>query len=146
MPGGRRVPYPRKNLPSMDEYHDMIGVAKAYFQAFATAADVEEQLSPELEFYYPGFGVCQGLSRYADFSRTLSATWERIDFDADNFSYIAGGGSVVVEGTVSGKLANGASFRGHRFCAVLEVKQNAITRLFFYLDPDLAAAAQASNA
>lgn len=121
----------------MDEYHEMIGVAKAYFQAFATAGDVEEQLSPELEFFYPGFGVCQGLARYADFSRTLSETWERIDFDIDNFSYIAAASNVVVEGTVSGKLSSGETFRGHRFCAVLEIKQKAITRLYFYLDPDL---------
>lgn len=122
----------------MDEYHEMIGLAKAYFEAFASAGDVEEQLSPELEFSYPGFGVCQGLERYADFSRTLSASWERIDFDIDNFSYIAAGSNVVVEGTVSGVMSTGVKFRGHRFCAVLEIKQNSITRLYFYLDPDLA--------
>ncbi len=122
---------------NIDEYHEMIGVAKAYFQAFATAGDVEEQLSPELEFYYPGFGVCQGLARYAEFSRTLSTTWERIDFDIDNFSYIAVARNVVVEGTVSGHLSTGGDFRGHRFCAVLEIKQNAITRLYFYLDPEV---------
>ena len=122
----------------MDEYHDMIGLAKAYFQAFATAGDVEDQLSPDLDFYYPGFGEGQGTEQYAEFVRKLSANWPEIDFDIDNFSYIAAGSNVVVEGSFSGKLVDGRFFRGHRFCAVTEIKQDAITRLYFYLDPELA--------
>ena len=121
-----------------DEYHDMIAVAKAYFQAFATAADVEEQLSPELEFYFPRFGVGQGAEAYTRLARGLSAYWDRVDFDVDNFSYIAAGANIVVEGTVSGHLPGGVSFRGHRFCAVLEIKNSLITRLYFYTNPDMA--------
>jgi hypothetical protein len=126
-------------MEHQDEYHDMIAVAKAYFQAFATAADVEEQLSPEVEFYFARFGVGQGAEAYARLARGLSDYWDLVDFDIDNFSYIAAGANVVVEGTVSGKLPGGVSFRGHRFCAVLEVKQNLITRMYFYTDPDMAA-------
>lgn len=117
----------------------MIGLAKAYFQAFATAGDVEEQLSSDLDFFYPGFGEGQGTQRYAEFARQFSTTWQQVDFDVDNFSYIAAGSNVVVEGTFSGKLNSGEALRGHRFCAVLEIKQDAITRLYFYLDSRLAA-------
>lgn len=124
--------------PYQDEYHDMLALAKAYFLAFATAGDVEDQLSPELEFFFPGFGVERGAEAYARLTRGLSTYWDGVDFDTDNFSYIAAGSSVVVEGTVSGKLATDVSFRGHRFCAVLEIKNQQITRLYFYFDPDMA--------
>lgn len=122
-----------------DEYHDMIAVAKAYFQAFATAADVEDQLSPELDFYFPRYGSARGTGAYAELARSLSGYWDRVDFDVDNFSYIAAAANVVVEGTLSGQLPGGVSFRGHRFCAVLEIKNQQITRLYFYVDPDMAA-------
>lgn len=121
----------------MDEYHDMIGVAKSYFQAFAVAGDVEDQLAPDLEFFYPGHGLGQGAQAYARMTRALSDYWERIDFDSDNFSYVAAGHTIVVEGTVSGVLPGGVHFRGHRFCAVLEIRDLLIRRLYFYLDPDL---------
>lgn len=121
-----------------DEYHDMIALAKAYFAAFATAADVEEQLHPELEFFFPRFGVGHGAEAYARLTRGLSGYWDQVDFDIDNFSYIAAGSSVVVEGTSSGCLPGGVHFRGHRFCAVLEIKRQLITRLYFYTDPDMA--------
>lgn len=121
-----------------DEYHEMIAVAKAYFGAFATAGDVEDQLHPELEFFFPRFGVAQGAEAYARLTRGLSGYWDQVDFDLDNFSYIAAGSSVVVEGTSSGKLPGGVTFRSHRFCAVLEIKHNLITRLYFYTDPDMA--------
>jgi hypothetical protein len=122
----------------MDLYHDMIGVAKAYFQAFCAAGHVEDQLSPEVEFFFPRFGLGQGAEAYAELARGLSSYWDRVDFDVDNFSYVAAGANIVVEGTMSGQLPGGASFRGHRFCAVLEIKGGAITRLYFYTDPDMA--------
>lgn len=121
-----------------DEYHDMLALARAYFQAFASAGDVEDQLSSDLEFYFPRFGVGRGAESYTKLMRGLSAYWEQVDYDVDNFSYIAAGSNVVVEGTLSGRLPGGVSFRGHRFCAVLEVKNNVITRLYFYADPDMA--------
>jgi hypothetical protein len=121
-----------------DEYHDMIAVAKAYFQSFATAGDVEDQLSPEVEFYFPRFGVGKGSQDYARLTRGLSNYWDMVDYDVDNFSYIAAGANIVVEGTVSGKLPQEVAFRGHRFCAVLEIKHGLITRLYFYTDPDMA--------
>jgi hypothetical protein len=122
-----------------DEYHDMIAVAKAYFQSFATAGDVEDQLSPELEFYFPRFGTGQGAVAYTQLARGLSNYWDQVDYDIDNFSYLAAGANVVVEGTVSGRLPGGITFRGHRFCAVLEIRNSLITRLYFYTDPDMAA-------
>lgn len=122
-----------------DEYHDMIALAKAYFQAFATAADVEEQLSSELDFFFPRFGQGRGAGEYAQLMRGLSNYWDRVDYDIDNFSYICAGANVVVEGTMSGHMPGGGSFRAHRFCAVLEIKGGKITRLYFYTDPDMAA-------
>lgn len=121
-----------------DEYHEMIALAKAYFQAFATAADVEDQLSPELEFFFPRFGLGRGAEEYAQLARGLSNYWDLVDYDIDNFSYICAGANVVVEGTVSGQMPGGGSFRAHRFCAVLEIKGGKITRLYFYTDPDMA--------
>ena len=119
----------------IDEYDDMIALVKKFFSHLIAGKDVSELISPDIEFFFPGFGVREGDAAYQQWSDDLHRGLKLLDFDVDNFSYIAAGSNIVVEGTKSGRLKDGESFRGHRFCAVFDIRSSLIERLYLYTDP-----------
>jgi hypothetical protein len=64
-------------------------------------------------------------------------------FADDAQLYFQSGDTVVVEGTSSGRAADGSPWRAGvthagRWCDVFEIRDDKIQRLFIYLDPDYA--------
>ncbi len=120
---------------NVDEYDDMIALTKRFFAHLIAKKDMSDMISPEVEFFFPGFGVQEGITAYEQWSKNLHSSLELLDFDVDNFSYIAAGSNIVVEGTKSGRTKNQEAFRGLRFCAVFDIRGSLIERLYVYTDP-----------
>ena len=128
----------------MVQTQDRIGTIKQYFQRVdAGRKDVLELFDEEVDFYFPKFGIGKGKNDLVVLWTGLGGAIERITHDAETFSYLRSGDTIVVEGTTEGRYRSGAEWLGGttpggRFCNVFEFEGDLIRRLRVYLDPDYA--------
>jgi ketosteroid isomerase-like protein len=125
----------------MTSEHDNVDTARRYFRlADQGSPDVLELLTEDAEIYYPKFGMASGRESLLEMVKGFDGVLEYVQHDYDTMSYIAGGDSVVVEGTSHGKLGGktwaGGKTPGGRFCNVFRFRDGRIASLHIYLDPD----------
>jgi len=116
-------------------------VREYYIRLDSGRNDLLELFSEDAQFYFPKFGIARGKSSFEELISELLISVESIEHDIDNFIYISEGPYVVVEGTTSGRMRNGQRWSGGqtpggRFSSIFEVKNDLITRMHVYLDPD----------
>jgi ketosteroid isomerase-like protein len=94
----------------------------------------------DVEFYFPKFGFGVGRQAFVDFVKGFEGTLDFIRHDYDTLEFIAGGDCVVVEGTSHGKMSGqtwvGGQTPGGRFCNVFRFRDDRISSIHVYLDPD----------
>ena len=123
---------------------ERITAVKSYFvRVDAGQQDVLDLFDDDIEFYFPKFGRGKGKQDLVAMWTGLGGVIESISHDAETFSYLMSGDTVVVEGTTNGRYRSGAEWSGGatpggRFCNLFEFNGPLIRRLRVYLDPDYA--------
>jgi len=94
----------------------------------------------DADIYFPKFGVGLGRQSLIEMWKGFDGSLEFILHDYDTMTFIPSGDYVVVEGTshgkMSGKLWTGGATPGGRFCNVFRFRDDRISSLHIYLDPD----------
>jgi ketosteroid isomerase-like protein len=126
-------------MNDLDTRH--IELAKEYFRR-SDAGDPRllELFHPELQFYFPKFGIGHGPQSVLDMVAGFAGQIEAIEHDFSDYLFVARDPHVIVEGTTRGRL-NGKDWQagktpGGRFCNVFEFREGLIVRCHVYLDPD----------
>lgn len=118
-----------------------IEIAKEYFRrGDAQDPSLLELFHPELQFYFPKFGIGHGPQAIFDMASGFSGEIESIEHDYSNYVFVARHPFVVVEGAARGRM-KGKDFAGGetsagRFCNMFEFRDGLIVRCHVYLDPD----------
>ena len=118
----------------------------SYFKRLDAGDDFLGLFDERAEVFYPKWGVASGVDEIEQLFADVGSTVTRMSHDYEYFNYAVDGDTVVVEGTSTGETADGVEWRpdgtpgGGRWCDVFEVHDDAIRRLFIYLDPDYAGA------
>ena len=120
---------------------EKIAVARTYFmRADQGRADLLDLFHEDAEFYFPKFGFGFGRESIFEMVKGFQGILEYIQHDYETLIYIPSGDFVVVEGTSHGKLAGkswiGGKTPGGRFCNVFKFRDQLISSLHVYLDPD----------
>lgn len=116
-----------------------IDLVKLYFEKTDNReTDVNTLFSEDVEIYYPKFGEAKGRSEINRFIAWTRGFIETLTHEISDFFYIISENRVIVEGTESGILKNGKAFSKTRFCSVFTIKNNLISRMYIYVDPDFA--------
>jgi ketosteroid isomerase-like protein len=120
---------------------DKIAIAREYFiRADQGRADVLELFHEDAEFYFPKFGFGFGRQSIFEMVKGFDGVLENIQHDYDDLIFIPSGNYVIVEGTSHGKMSGkswvGGKTPGGRFCNVFKFRDQRISSLHVYLDPD----------
>ena len=120
---------------------DKIAIAREYFiRADQGRANVLELFHEDAEFYFPKFGFGFGRQSLFEMVKGFEGILEYIQHDYDNLIFIPSGDYPVVEGTSQGKMSGkswaGGKTPGGRFCNVFKFRDQLISSLHVYLDPD----------
>jgi ketosteroid isomerase-like protein len=124
------------------ESDERIARVKAYFRkGDAGDASIVEMFTDDIEIYFPQFGLHSGKQAVAHFVQGLQGQLTSLQHYPDDYTYIAAGDSVVVEGWESGEMKDGTHWPapGHadgRFCNVFRFRGNLISQVHIYVDPD----------
>lgn len=116
--------------------------ARRFMRALAEGDDVRPLLHEHAHAYFPKWGVARGRT---EVGQLIADVRLRIDETTDHLEYanvVVDGTRVGIEGLTSGTTADGRTWRAGttlagRYCAVLDVAQGLVERVFIYLDPDL---------
>lgn len=120
--------------------------AAAYFAAVDAGRMPEELFAPDFEFYFPKYGVGQGLAELQEFATGLWDAGLKVTHHRDQLTYIVCGDQVIVEGATfghdkAGDAWDGGKTPGGRFCSVFDFNAaGLIQRMYVYMDPDYTAA------
>lgn len=126
----------------------MVVAARACFQRFdARRADVLELFTDDFEFWYPKFGIGVGRAGWDEYLGGFFKYVAEITHHVNEFPWPVEGDAVMVEGTTSGRLHDGATWHsgstiGSYFCTTFDFRGGRIARMYTYLNPDLGAAAR----
>ena len=120
---------------------EKIKIAREYFvRADQGRPDVLELFNADAEIYFPKFGFGSGRESFLEMVKGFEGVLENIQHDYDGFNFIPSGDYLVVEGTshgrMSGKAWAGGKTPGGRFCNVFKFRDDRISSLHIYLDPD----------
>ncbi len=118
-----------------------VEIAKEYFRrGDAQDPTLMELFHPELQFYYPKFGIGHGPQAVLDMVSGFIGELESIEHDYSNYLFVARHPFVVVEGTARGRMKGkdweGGKTSSGRFCNMFEFRDGLIVRCHVYLDPD----------
>ncbi|MEY9148745.1 hypothetical protein ABIF00_006729 [Bradyrhizobium elkanii] len=118
-----------------------IELVQQYFRkGDAMDPEIMKLFHPELQFYFPKFGIGRGPNTFLQFVSSISGQIEAFGHRMETFLYVARDPYVVVEGTTMGKIEGkeweGGKTPGGRFANVFEIRDNLIKRCHIYLDPD----------
>ncbi|HET7001675.1 MAG TPA: nuclear transport factor 2 family protein [Puia sp.] len=121
--------------------HDKIKIAREYFiRADQGRPDLMDLFTPDAEIYYPKFGFGFGRESFFEMVKGFKDALEHIQHDYDGMKFIPSKDYVVVEGTSHGKMEGksweGGKTPGGRFCNVFKFREERISSLHVYLDPD----------
>lgn len=116
-----------------------------YLKRLDRGEDFFDLFDEHAQVYFPKWGLADGIEQIRQAFAGIGSLLGGIKHDYAYFNYVVNGDTVVVEGTSSGRTADGVEFRGGlthagRWCDVFEIWDGRIHRLFIYLDPDYAGA------
>ena len=120
---------------------DKIVIAREYFiRADQGKPDLFDLFTDDFEFYFPKFGFGVGKESFLEMVKGFDGILESIQHDYDDLIFIPSGDYVIVEGTSHGKMSGkswaGGKTPGGRFCNVFKFRDQKISSLHVYLDPD----------
>ena len=102
--------------------------------------EILELFHEDAEIYFPKFGVGLGRQSLLEMWKGFEGSVEFIQHDYDTMNFIPSGDYIVVEGTSHGTLSGttwtGGQTPGGRFCNVFRFRDDRISSLHIYLDPD----------
>jgi ketosteroid isomerase-like protein len=119
-----------------------IARVKNYFRkGDAGDAALLDMFTDDIELYFPKFGTRTGKAAVAAFVQGLLGRVQSLRHDPDQYTYIASGDFVVVEGSESGVMTDGTTWpvpgrSDGRFCNVFRFRGDEISHLHIYVDPD----------
>jgi ketosteroid isomerase-like protein len=123
--------------------HDQnrIKVVQDYFKLSDQGRqEILELFHEDAEIYFPKFGVGLGRQSLLEMWKGFEGSVEFIQHDYDTMTFIPSGDYIVVEGTshgtLSGKTWTGGQTPGGRFCNVFRFRDDRISSVHIYLDPD----------
>ncbi|HEX2815357.1 MAG TPA: nuclear transport factor 2 family protein [Phenylobacterium sp.] len=120
--------------------------AGTYFAAVDSGRMPDELFAPDFEFFFPKYGVGQGIAELQEFATGLWEAGLKVTHHRDQLKYIVCGAQVIVEGVTFGHDKAGVSWDGGktpggRFCSVFDFNaKGLIQRMYVYMDPDYTAA------
>lgn len=119
-----------KNSPAID-------LVKLYFEKTdKRETDIEILFAENVEVYHPKFGETKGRNEINRFIAWIRGFIETLMYEISDFSYIISEDRVMVEGTESGVLKSVKFFSKTHFCSVFTIKENLISRMYIYVNPD----------
>jgi ketosteroid isomerase-like protein len=103
--------------------------------------DVMLLFTEDVELYFPKFGFGSGKADMAEFARRLGQDLGSIEHDVDGLEFVVAGERVVVEGREWGTNSNGEAWPDGRvstgrFCNVFRFRDQLISSVHIYTDPD----------
>ncbi len=118
-----------------------IEMTKEYFRrGDAQDPTVLDLFHPELQYYFPKFGIGHGPQAMMEMVGGFAGVLESIEHDYTKYLYVARDPHVIVEGTTRGRMQGkdweAGKTPGGRFCNVFEFRDGLIARCHVYLDPD----------
>jgi ketosteroid isomerase-like protein len=116
-------------------------IAREYFiRADQGCADLLDLFTKDVEFYFPKFGFGHGPESFFEMVKGFEGILEIIRHDYDTMNFISSTNYIIVEGTshgkINGKAWEGGVTPGGRFCNVFKFRDDKISSLHVYLDPD----------
>jgi ketosteroid isomerase-like protein len=126
---------------SSSSEQDKISVVRRYFRlADQGHPEVLDLFHEDAELYFPKFGFASGRQSLFDIVKGFEGALEYLQHDYDTMNIMPAGEYVVVEGTSRGKMLGktwpGGATSGGRFCNVFRFRDDRISSLHIYLDPD----------
>jgi ketosteroid isomerase-like protein len=120
---------------------DKIKVAREYFvRADQGRQDVLDLFTEDAEIYFPKYGFGFGRQSLFEMVKGFEGVLENIQHDYDTMIFIPSDNYLIVEGTSHGKITSGSwaggKTPGGRFCNVFKFRDQRVSSLHIYLDPD----------
>ena len=99
----------------------------------------------DVEILFPKFGQHRGIQAMKEFGIRMSKILNWLKHDIDHLIFIDAGNKIVVEGKEWGEMSDGTQFPDYkvsegRFCNIFEFKNNLISSVKIYVDPDFISA------
>jgi ketosteroid isomerase-like protein len=118
-------------------------VALEYLKRLDRGEDFFDLFDDDAQLYFPKCPLANGIKEIKEIFGNVGSIVAAVSHDYAYFNYVQHGDTVVVEGTSSGRAADGTAWRAGvthagRWCDVFEIRDGKIQRLFVYLDPDYA--------
>jgi ketosteroid isomerase-like protein len=121
-----------------------VAAVKAFFEFGdgKNTSDIKDLFAQDIQVFFPKYGVKKGIPALMAMGASRYAMFPIMQHHIDDFKYIEQGNTVVVEGTTEGETAKGRKWNGKDrvcglFVSVFEFRDDQITRMHVYLDPDL---------
>lgn len=120
---------------------DKIAIAREYFiRADQGRPEVLDLFDEDAEIYFPKFGFRHRRESLFEMVKGFEGTLENIQHDYDTMIFIPSDNYLIVEGTSHGRMSGtsweGGKTPGGRFCNVFKFRDQRISSLHIYLDPD----------
>jgi ketosteroid isomerase-like protein len=118
-------------------------VVLEYLKRLDRGEDFFDLFANDAQLYFPKCPLANGIDEIKQTFGNVSCIFSAVRHDYDYLNFIQQGYTLVVEGTSSGRAADGTEWRAGathagRWCDVFEIRDGKIQRLFIYLDPDYA--------
>ncbi len=116
-------------------------IALEYFKRMDRGESVLDLFDEHAEFYFPKWGIARGRAEIGRLFEDLMGILASVSHDVAYLNFVEQGDMLVVEGTSSGSLKSGETWRAGlthagRWCDVFEIRDFRIQRCYVYLDPD----------
>ncbi|PLZ00721.1 nuclear transport factor 2 family protein [Burkholderia sp. WAC0059] len=131
-------------MSSSSETEKRIALVKEYFRKGDTGdTTIINMFADDVELYFPKFGTRSGKAAVGAFVQGLLGQVQSLQHYQEEYTYIPFGDYVVVEGWESGVAKDGTPWpvKGRsdgRFCNVFRFRDDLISHLHIYVDPDFA--------
>lgn len=127
--------------PMTDEQRK--AVALEYLKRLDRGEDFFDLFDDNAQMYFPKCPLANGIKEIKETFGHVGSIVSAVTHDYAYFNYTHSGDTVIIEGTSSGRAADGTAWRAGvthagRWCDVFEIRDGKIQRLFVYLDPDYA--------
>jgi ketosteroid isomerase-like protein len=127
--------------PMTDEQRK--SVALDYLKRLDRGQDIFDLFADDAQLYFPKCPLANGIDEIEQTFKNVGGIIAAVRHDYAYLNFVHSGDTLVVEGTSSGRTADGTEWRAGvthagRWCDVFEIRDGKIQRLFIYLDPDYA--------
>jgi ketosteroid isomerase-like protein len=118
-------------------------VALEYLKRLDRGEDFFDLFADDAQLYFPKCALANGIDEIKQTYGNVASIVSAVRHDYAYLNFVHSGDTVIVEGTSSGRAADGSEWRAGathagRWCDVFEIRDGKIERLFIYLDPDYA--------